>query len=118
MCDKNIQSDITEIIGKSDASVTIPNPDIDDLPFPTDDAIPIPRDKTRGTVTGPVVTAPQSHARPINDARYGFCHIYKVRPIVGIMVMYINGFSDQLFKNLSVPMTAAKPTPKPTVNIR
>lgn len=30
----------------------------------TDAAMPLPREITRGTVTGPVVTAPMSQARP------------------------------------------------------
>ena len=62
----------TAIIGKIDAKVTTPNPDNDESPFPAEAAIPIPRDKTKGTVTGPVVTAPQSHARPRIVLKSGF----------------------------------------------
>ena len=36
-------------------------------------AIPTPSASTRGTVTGPVVTAPASHASPKTGARSGFC---------------------------------------------
>ena len=51
--------------------VTTPNPDNDESPLPAAFAIPIPRDSTRGTVTGPVVTAPQSQARPRIVLRLG-----------------------------------------------
>ena len=50
--------------GKSEAIVTTPSPDSDPPPFPAELAIPIPRARTNGTVTGPVVTAPQSQASP------------------------------------------------------
>ena len=58
-------------MGKRDARVTIPNPESDESPLPPDAAIPIPRASTRGTVTGPVVTAPQSQASPRILARSG-----------------------------------------------
>ena len=54
----------TPRIGNNEAKVTTPNPDNELLPFPAELAIPMPRDKTSGTVTGPVVTAPQSQANP------------------------------------------------------
>ena len=40
-------------------------------PFVYLSLIPIPSDRTRGTVTGPVVTAPQSQARPSTFANSG-----------------------------------------------
>ena len=64
----------TARIGKRDAIVTTPKPDSDELPFPAALAIPIPNDKTKGTVTGPVVTAPQSHAKPKILFRLGSSH--------------------------------------------
>ena len=62
--DTKIAKTRTASIGKSEAIVTTPKPDRDEPPFPAALAIPIPRDRTRGTVTGPVVTAPQSQASP------------------------------------------------------
>ena len=60
----NIARIRTARMGKSEAIVTTPNPERELLPFPAALAIPIPRESTSGTVTGPVVTAPQSQARP------------------------------------------------------
>ena len=54
----------TPTIGNREASVTMPNPDSEEEPLPAAAAIPIPSDSTSGTVTGPVVTAPLSQARP------------------------------------------------------
>ena len=76
--------------------MTIPNPESDDSPLPPEAAMPIPSASTRGTVTGPVVTAPQSQARPRILARSGFHMQYIVRPIVGMRAMYIIGFKLQL----------------------
>ena len=67
-----------------DASVTTPKPDNEESPFPADAAIPIPKDKTNGTVTGPVVTAPQSHARPKIVLRSGLFQTKIVRRIAGV----------------------------------
>ena len=54
----------TANMGNREANVTTPKPESDEFPFPAAFAIPIPSDNTNGTVTGPVVTAPQSHAKP------------------------------------------------------
>ena len=51
-------------MGNREASVTTPKPVLLDPPVETIRQTPIPRAKTSGTVTGPVVTAPQSHAKP------------------------------------------------------
>ena len=64
----------TAKIGNKDAMVTTPKPDNEELSFLEALAIPIPKDKTSGTVTGPVVTAPQSHARPNIDLRSSSNH--------------------------------------------
>ena len=61
----------TAKIGKREAIVTTPKPDKEDPPFPAALAIPMPSDSTKGTVTGPVVTAPQSHASPKTLLRLG-----------------------------------------------
>lgn len=53
------------MMGKSEARVTIPNPWSFDSPLPTAEATPMPSASTSGTVTGPVVTAPQSQATPM-----------------------------------------------------
>jgi hypothetical protein len=45
--------------------VTIPKPEPPPSPPETTLDTPIPRARTSGTVTGPVVTAPQSYARPM-----------------------------------------------------
>ena len=45
--------------------------------------MPIPKERTSGTVTGPVVTAPQSHAKPKIVLKSGLLHAYKVSNIVG-----------------------------------
>ena len=58
--------------------------------------MPIPSASTRGTVTGPVVTAPQSQARPRILASSGSPMQYIVRPIVGMRAIYIIGFKLQL----------------------
>mmetsp|Transcript_45847 Transcript_45847/g.143847 ORF Transcript_45847/g.143847 Transcript_45847/m.143847 type:complete len:212 (-) Transcript_45847:997-1632(-) len=79
----------TARIGNVDASVIIPKPSsafplffpaccsstslaslLAALPFIT----PIPRESRIGTVTGPVVTAPQSHANPIRGDSSGLPH--------------------------------------------
>ena len=62
--DTTTVSSITPITGNNDAIVTIPNPDRDDYPLPAAAAMPMPSANTSGTVTGPVVTAPVSQARP------------------------------------------------------
>ena len=64
----------TAKIGNKDAIVTTPKPDSEEVPLPAALAIPIPRDNTSGTVTGPVVTAPQSHARPSMLRKLGSNH--------------------------------------------
>ena len=54
-------------------SLQLQNPKADESPFTCRDAaIPIPKDNTRGTVTGPVVTAPQSQAKPSMVLKSGF----------------------------------------------
>ena len=73
----------TAIIGNKDAIVTTPNPDSEESPLPAEAAIPIPNDRTSGTVTGPVVTAPQSQAKPKIVLKSGFIQAYIVKPIVG-----------------------------------
>ncbi len=67
--------------------VTIPKPDREDDPLPLADATPIPRAITRGTVTGPVVTAPQSHARPMMLFKSLLKSENIVSPIVGTSVI-------------------------------
>ena len=62
--DTKTESIKTANIGNKDANVTTPNPEREELPLPAAFAIPIPSDNTKGTVTGPVVTAPQSQAKP------------------------------------------------------
>ncbi|MNR00958.1 hypothetical protein D3C85_1167490 [compost metagenome] len=64
-------SSITPMTGNSEARVTMPNPDRPEPPLPAAAAMPIPSASTSGTVTGPVVTAPASHARPIIFASSG-----------------------------------------------
>ena len=73
-------------------------------------------DNTRGTVTGPVVTAPQSQAKPNIVLKSGLFQAYIVSPIVGNKARYIKGLSDHPFTNLIVPITAASPTPAPTIS--
>ena len=79
----NIAKRSTAKIGKSDAIVTTPNPDSEEPPLPAALAIPIPRDRTRGTVTGPVVTAPQSQASPRMLLRLGSNQAYMVSKTTG-----------------------------------
>ena len=60
-------------MGKADARVTTPKPPAAP-PGPPSDAtreMPMPRASTSGTVTGPVVTAPQSQASPVSCTRLG-----------------------------------------------
>ncbi len=59
----------TAIIGKIEARVTTPKPPPSDSPLETIRQTPIPKAKTRGTVTGPVVTAQKAQARPIIGTR-------------------------------------------------
>ena len=56
--DTNSVRSRTARMGNNEASVTIPKPESVEFPLPAELAIPIPRASTRGTVTGPVVTAP------------------------------------------------------------
>mmetsp|Transcript_8808 Transcript_8808/g.13988 ORF Transcript_8808/g.13988 Transcript_8808/m.13988 type:complete len:346 (+) Transcript_8808:155-1192(+) len=56
-------SSITRFTGMREASVTTPKPVRGELLAPAP-ATPIPNAMTNGTVTGPVVTAPRSQARP------------------------------------------------------
>jgi hypothetical protein len=71
------------MMGNRDARVTMPNPESDEFCLPADAAIPMPSESTRGTVTGPVVTAPVSHARPRISLSSGMRLMYAVSPIVG-----------------------------------
>ena len=103
----------TAIIGNKEAIVTTPKPDKDESPFPAALAMPMPKDNTNGTVTGPVVTAPQSQAKPKIDLKFGSNHAKIVKTITGAIVKYIRGFNDQPLTNLIVPIIAAKPTPAP-----
>ena len=50
--------------GIKEASVTIPNPANPEFVFDTILDTPMPRATTSGTVTGPVVIPPESHASP------------------------------------------------------
>ena len=64
---------ITAMIGKAEAKVTTPKPPAAP-PSPPCEAtreMPMPRANTSGTVTGPVVTPPQSHASPVRCTRLG-----------------------------------------------
>lgn len=85
----------TAIIGNKDAKVTIPKPDREEDFLPTDEEIPIPKASTKGTVTGPVVTAPQSQAKPKIVFRYSLVLMYKLRPSAGIKVKKISFFKPQ-----------------------
>ena len=71
-------------MGNNDAIVTTPKPESDESPFPAEAAIPIPKDSTNGTVTGPVVTAPQSQANPKIVLKSGLDQTYNVKIIVGV----------------------------------
>ena len=60
----------TAKMGSSDASVTMPNPasatpELFESLLPTMRQTPMPSASTRGKKTGPVVTAPQSQAKPM-----------------------------------------------------
>ena len=58
----------TQITGNSEASVTMPKPESGLSARPAEAATPMPTASTSGTVTGPVVIAPQSQASPITRA--------------------------------------------------
>ena len=62
--------DSTATIGQILASDRMPNPSTADTALPT----PSPIARTRGTVTGPVVTAPQSQANPRIVLKSGLLH--------------------------------------------
>ena len=74
----------TANMGNKEAKVTTPKPESDEFPFPAAFAIPIPSDNTNGTVTGPVVTAPQSHAKPIMVTKSGSKKQYPVNITTGM----------------------------------
>jgi hypothetical protein len=76
----------TPMTGNSDARVTIPNPERPEPPLPAAAAMPMPSDSTSGTVTGPVVTAPVSHARPSALTSSGSLAAYRLKPSTGISV--------------------------------
>ena len=69
--------------GNKDANVTTPNPEREEFPLPAAFAIPIPSDNTKGTVTGPVVTAPQSQAKPSMLRKLGSGQQYAVKRTTG-----------------------------------
>ena len=79
----NIASIRTARIGNNDAIVTTPNPERDESPLPAAFAMPIPNESTSGTVTGPVVTAPQSQASPRILFKLGSNHAYIVSITTG-----------------------------------
>ena len=79
----NMASIRTARIGNKDAIVTTPKPDREESPLPAAFAIPMPKDNTSGTVTGPVVTAPQSHASPSMLFKLGSNQAYIVRITTG-----------------------------------
>ena len=108
----------TAKIGNKEARVTIPKPDKVELPLPAALAMPIPIARTSGTVTGPVVTAPQSQANPSTLLRSGFVQKYAVKSAVGARAQNISGFKDHPYTNRNVPKIAAKPTPAPTIRTR
>src|SRR3990172_262588 len=64
----NSPSSMIATAGNSDASVTMPKPDNGLSSLPVAAATPTPIATTIGTVTGPVVIAPQSHANPRSGA--------------------------------------------------
>ena len=84
VCDTWMAKIRTAIIGNNEAIVTTPKPEREESPFPADAAIPIPNERTSGTVTGPVVTAPQSQASPNIVLRSGLLQAYAVSKIVGV----------------------------------
>ena len=102
-------------MGNTDASVTIPKPESDEsAPFPAAEATPIPKANTNGTVTGPVVTAPQSQANPTILDSSGSMNAITLRANVGVKLINMSGFKLHPRRNRTVPITAANPTPNPT----
>ena len=61
----------TLITGNREARVTMPKPASGWSPRPAEAATPMPRARTSGTVTGPVVMPPQSQARPSTRSSSG-----------------------------------------------
>ena len=60
------------------------------------------------------MTAPQSHAKPTILVSSGSIKATMLKIRVGVTLIKIIGFKLQPRKNLTVPKTAAKPTPRPT----
>mmetsp|Transcript_13672 Transcript_13672/g.33641 ORF Transcript_13672/g.33641 Transcript_13672/m.33641 type:complete len:204 (-) Transcript_13672:647-1258(-) len=124
----------TARMGSSDASVTMPKPSRA-WPVLVATALantasasrfwrtlvmtPMPTASRMGTVTGPVVTPPQSHARPMRGLRSGLPHcIQHEHAMLGSSVHAMSGLSDQPLTKRSVPSTAAAPTPRPMHSTR
>ncbi len=63
--------DITASGGNNEARVTMPKPSRVLFSRPAAAETPMPRARTTGTVTGPVVMAPQSQARPMIGLKRG-----------------------------------------------
>lgn len=102
--------------GISEASVTTPKPESGLSLRPTDAATPTPTASTSGTVTGPVVIPPQSHARPITGTSSGCFAHQAVSANSGGTIRKTSVFSRQPKIVRSVPSTTARPTPAATAS--
>jgi len=74
----------------------------------------MPSARTRGTVTGPVVTAPQSQASARTGSRAGMVAANADRPRVPARRRKMKGLSDHPWSARRMPRRAAAPTPRPT----
>mmetsp|Transcript_33609 Transcript_33609/g.79572 ORF Transcript_33609/g.79572 Transcript_33609/m.79572 type:complete len:208 (-) Transcript_33609:595-1218(-) len=105
----------TKLTGMRDANVTTPKPVRGDGLCPAC-ATPTPRAMTSGTVTGPVVTAPRSHARPRTSARSVKSATAPENASVIATRMTAGFFRPTPQRIRSMPREALSPTPAATAS--
>jgi len=71
----------------------------------------MPSAKTSGTVTGPVVMPPESHASPNIDVKSLLNNANNDATSKTGIIIKIKGFNDHLYINRSTPNNTATPTP-------
>mmetsp|Transcript_89465 Transcript_89465/g.253494 ORF Transcript_89465/g.253494 Transcript_89465/m.253494 type:complete len:378 (-) Transcript_89465:88-1221(-) len=108
--------------GTSDANVTIPKPSRSEPAVWSPPrcrarevlAAPTPRDRTTGTVAGPVVIAPQSHDRPTMPEASEEAEHRHVRASRGVIRQKSMGLIPHRYCKRSSPPADAMPTPHAT----
>ena len=100
--------------GSADASVTTPRPPAGSSPRPARRETPTPSAISNGTVTGPVVTPPESHARPMMAAVRGSRAAHQDSASSKGIAANRNGLRLHARRERKTPSATAIPTPAAT----